>query len=246
MWPDTPPGTPPDRSPGRSPDITRFLHTLERDLRGPLPGPAAHERLAPRPLEGPPRQTSPLADARRGGVLILFYEHADRLWLPFILRPTYNGVHSGQIGFPGGGYEPDDGDLVQTALREAYEEIGTPPDEIRVLGALSTLYIPPSNYLVYPAIGYVAARPAFRIDPFEVAELIEVPLADLLEPDNLRQEQRPLRDQRPAHVPYFAVQEHIIWGATAMILGELLALPALANLRQPIEQPLNREKTDAQ
>ena len=119
-----------------------------------------------------------------------------------------------------------DDDLVHTALRETEEEIGVPPNEIAVLGQLSPLYVRPSNYMVQPSVGWTARRPKFHIDLHEVALLIEAPLADFLDPENKYVEVWQLRD-RVADVPYFGVQDQTIWGATAMILGELLVLPAI-------------------
>jgi 8-oxo-dGTP pyrophosphatase MutT (NUDIX family) len=110
-----------------------------------------------------------------GGVLVLFYEQQGRLHLPLIQRPTYEGVHSGQVALPGGGRENSDADLTATALREAYEEIGVPPGEVTVLGRLTKLYIHPSNYVVTPTVAWTPQRPAFRLDPYEVAALLEVP-----------------------------------------------------------------------
>lgn len=201
-----------------------FRRHLRAALAEPLPGRAAQYQMAPQPRpsdELPYDQ--PRADTRRGGVLVLFYPHNGQLHLPLILRPTYNGVHSGQVGLPGGGFEEGDGDLTQTALREAYEEVGVPPDEVTVLGQLSPLYIYASNYLVHPNVAWTPARPAFKIDPYEVALLLEAPLAELLDPGRRRVEAWQLRD-RVADVPFFLVQGHKVWGATAMMLSELLAL----------------------
>lgn len=204
-----------------------FLRQLRNDLAGPLPGRAAQFYMAPQPRpSGSFPYEQPRPDTRRGGVLVLLYPYQDMLYLPLILRPTYNGVHSGQVGFPGGGYEEGDGDLIQTALREAYEEIGVAADQIEVLGPLSPLYIFASNYLVHPTVAWVPGRPSFKTDPYEVALMLEVPLRDLRDPSNRRVEVWQLRD-RTADVPFFAVQEQKIWGATAMILSELLALPAV-------------------
>jgi 8-oxo-dGTP pyrophosphatase MutT (NUDIX family) len=204
-----------------------FLRQLRSDLAGPLPGRAAQYRMAPQPRPGgsfPYDQPRP--DTRHGGVLVLLYPQEDGLYLPLILRPTYNGVHSGQVGFPGGGYEEGDGDLMQTALREAYEEIGAPVDQTTVLGQLSPLYIFASNYLVHPTVAWAPARPPFKLDPYEVASMLEVPLRELLDPSLRKVEEWQLRD-RVAAVPFFAIQGQKIWGATAMILSELLALPAV-------------------
>lgn len=204
-----------------------FLRQIRHDLASPLPGKTAQYRMAPqlrRDEQVDYEQSRP--DARRGGVLALFYPQGDRLNLPLILRPTYPGVHSGQVGFPGGGYDPLDVDLTATALREAYEEVGVHPSEVTVLGHLTPLYVFASNYLVLPIVAWVDYRPDFRPDPYEVAMLIETPLLDLLDERNRRSEVWDLRG-RPTQVPFFAIQGQTIWGATAMMLSELLALPAM-------------------
>lgn len=208
-----------------------FIEQLQRELAEPLPGKDAQYRMAPRPRPGGERSDQPTTDARRGAVLMLFYPHNAELYIPLILRPTYNGVHSGQIGFPGGGYESIDGTLRATALREAYEEVGVRPAWVRTLGQLSPLYINASNYLVQPWVGWVTTRPDFRLDPYEVESLIEAPLSALQDTRNHFVEEWELRDRR-VHVPFFRIQEHIIWGATAMMLSELLSLPALRQLSQ--------------
>ncbi|HXF62841.1 MAG TPA: CoA pyrophosphatase [Caldilineaceae bacterium] len=203
-----------------------FLAALRHDLQQPLPGPKAQFGMAPIPRPGGEEQDAPLPDARQSSVLILFYPYAGTVYFPLILRPKSPGVHSGQVGLPGGGREKGDRDLVATALREAHEEIGILPETVEVLGQLSPLYVRPSNNLVQPVVGWTPSRPDFRIDPREVALLIEAPLLDFLDPHNKRSEVWQLRD-RAAQVPYFAVQGQVIWGATAMMLGELLALPAI-------------------
>lgn len=207
--------------------IEYLLQQLRIDLSHPLPGRAAQYRMAPSP-----RATdnlyydTPRADTRQGGVLLLLYPHQDQLYIPLILRPTYEGVHSGQIGLPGGGYESNDLDLTTTALREAHEEIGIQAESVTVLGQLSPLYIFASNYLVQPTVAWTPQRPEFSLDAHEVAMLLEVSLLDLLDTNHVQRETWELRG-RMAEVPFFCVQTQKIWGATAMILSELLALPAL-------------------
>lgn len=188
-----------------------------------LPGRAAHTEMAPLPRPGWEPDFEPTAPPRQGGVLALFYPQEDRLYLPLILRPTYEGVHSGQVGLPGGGQDALDLDISATALREAYEEIGVEPEQVQVLGRLSKLYILPSHYEVTPTVGWIGHRPDFHTDPYEVAKLLEVRLADLQDPHNRHQEEWQLRD-RKAKVPFFYVCGQTIWGATAMILSELLAV----------------------
>jgi 8-oxo-dGTP pyrophosphatase MutT (NUDIX family) len=203
-----------------------FLAALRHDLQQPLPGPTAQFGMAPIPRPGGEETDPPLPDARQSSVLVLFYPYEETVYFPLILRPTYPGVHSGQVGLPGGGREEGDADLVATALRESHEEIGAPPETVAVLGLLSPLYVRPSNNMVQPVVGWTPTRPDFQIDPHEVALLIEAPLLDFLDPVNRYAEVWQLRD-RTAEVPYFGVQGQVIWGATAMMLGELLALPAI-------------------
>ncbi len=179
--------------------------------------------MAPLPRPGWHPDDRPDEPARKSGVLVLLYCLEGRLHVPLILRPTYDGTHSGQVAFPGGGSEEGDGDLTETALREAHEELGIAPRDVEVLGTLTDLYIRPSNYEVYPTVGRLKGMPVFRPDPGEVAQLIEVPLATLLDPAHRRREAWQLAD-RSALVPFFAVQDQTIWGATAMILSELLAV----------------------
>lgn len=179
--------------------------------------------MAPLPRPGWHPDDRPDEPARQSGVLVLLYSLQGRLHVPLIVRPTYDGTHSGQVAFPGGGIEEGDRDLTETALREAHEELGIAPDDVEVLGTLTDLYIRPSNYDVYPTVGQLKGKPTFRPDRSEVAQLLEVPLATLLNPASQRREDWQLAD-RSALVPFFAIQNQAVWGATAMILSELLAV----------------------
>lgn len=213
-----------------------FIEQLAQDLQGPLPGRTAQYRMAPQPRAGGGPQDPIPANARQGGVLVLFYPRMGQPYLPLILRPTYDGVHSGQVGFPGGGQESGDPDIIATALREAQEEIGIALEPITVLGQLTPLYVFASNYLVHPTVAWMAHPPQFQIDQREVAALIETPLSALLEPSNYRRERWELRG-RAVDVPFFYIQTYTIWGATAMMLSELLTLPAMTLLGPPVSTP---------
>src|SRR5512144_2331201 len=136
------------------------LEDIRLALQKPLPGLAAQLKLAPEYRIESLRSTPP-ADARAAGVLILLYPHQGEWYLPLIKRVEDGLVHSGQISLPGGSQETGES-LRETALREASEEIGVTCDE--VIGELSTIYIPPSNFLVAPTVGYVGRRPEFRLD----------------------------------------------------------------------------------
>lgn len=204
-----------------------FLRQLRIDLHAPLPGRDAQYRMAPYPRRNDDvYYDTPPTNARESGVLVLFYPQADRLYIPLILRPTYDGVHSGQVGFPGGRSEPGDADLTATALREAYEEVGIQDKQLEILGRLSPLYVFASNNMVYPTVAWTSQRPAFQLDPREVDKLIEAPLAALLDPANQRREEWQLRG-RTALVPFYRIEDQTIWGATAMMLSELLVLSAM-------------------
>lgn len=196
------------------------LDDMRVALKKPLPGIAAQIKLAPREayrLES--LRATPPADARPAGVLILLYQHEGVWHFPLMKRTEDGLTHSGQISLPGGSQEAGES-LQETALREACEEVGAACAEVEVLGQLSTLYIPPSNFLVTPTVGYVAGRPDFQCDPREVAELIEVPLSALFDRDVVKREPWTLRGVT-VEVPFYQIGPHKVWGATAMILSEL-------------------------
>ena len=210
-----------------------LINQLRADIQSALPGFEVQMRMAPMPRSGGRLPYDALApNARRSGVLILLYPHHDELYLPLILRPTYEGTHSGQVSFPGGRFEEGDRDIVATALREAQEEVGIDPQQVQVLGSLTPLNVFVSNNLVTPVVAWSEQRPDFSIDKREVAELLEVPLRHLLDPAHHKVETWQLRD-RAAQVPFFSVAGQNVWGATAMMLSEFLALPSLATLQLP-------------
>jgi 8-oxo-dGTP pyrophosphatase MutT (NUDIX family) len=195
------------------------LEDVIRALQRPLPGPPAQERMGTRPrsipaefLHGEP--------PREGAVLILLYPLEGQWTLPLTRRTEHVATHKGQISLPGGAKEEYDASPWHTALREATEEIGVASAEVRCLGALSPLYIPPSNFHIHPYVGTAPVRPTFVLDAVEVAELIEMPLATLLDPAAHAEEIRTLRG-RVVQVPFYRYQHHVIWGATAMVLSEL-------------------------
>jgi 8-oxo-dGTP pyrophosphatase MutT (NUDIX family) len=168
---------------------------------------------------------SGMTDPRQSAVLILFYPHHDETMLIFMKRPVDNTVHSGQIAFPGGRVEDVDRNFVDTALREAHEEVNINPAEVTVIGSLSKLHIPPSNFDVYPIIGYTKQRPDFKGN-HEVAKLLEVRLSTLTDPTTRTTKVIQHRLGKLVDVPCYYIEGEIIWGATAMMLGELLTLVA--------------------
>ncbi len=141
--------------------------------------------------------------------------------LALILRKTYRGVHSNQVGFPGGRIEEIDKNLKHTALRETEEEIGIPIHEIKVLKRLTRLYIPPSDFWVYPYVGLVESTPVFKPQETEVEQILEVALQDLLNEESLITKKLSTSYAEEIEVPAFFLGGHVVWGATAMMLSEL-------------------------
>ena len=205
-------------------EALEFVPTLERlreALAGPLPGAGAHLRMvaAPRPGWVPgevPEGATPAA------VLLALYPREGQVFLPLTVRTHAVETHRGQVSLPGGALDPDEAPEAG-ALREAEEEIGLPSSLVDVVGRLSPLYIPVSGFVVHPVVGAVEARPVFRPAPDEVAEVIEVPLASLAAPGTVRRERVARRNGRRL-VAFFPVSGRRVWGATAMILAELLSL----------------------
>lgn len=160
--------------------------------------------------------------ARKAGVLALCYPDTDKnTRILLILRPSYPGVHSAQVAFPGGGMEHTDAHLQETALREAEEEVGVFRKEIEVIRSLSEIYIPPSNYHVSPYLAFSEKPLIFKPQPDEVAGIIEVPLLQLFIPENFTRCVRNTSYAGVIEVPAFSFQGHLVWGATAMIINEL-------------------------
>ena len=159
--------------------------------------------------------------ARMGAVLILLFEEDGIIKTCFIERTQYDGVHSGQIAFPGGKKEPDE-TLEQTAVREAEEEIGVKGQDITVLGQLTELYIPPSNFLVHPFVGAINYKPAFFPQEAEVAEVVEIKIDDLADVRLRGEKEITLSNGSTVQTPYFDLHGKTVWGATAMIISEFL------------------------
>jgi 8-oxo-dGTP pyrophosphatase MutT (NUDIX family) len=164
--------------------------------------------------------------AKHAAVMALFYPKgtSNQTYLVLILRNTYKGVHSAQVGFPGGKVEDEDDSLEMTALRETQEEIGVSNKTISVLKALSPLYIPPSNFIVHPFFGLVSEQPYFKKQDDEVDAIIEVSLTDFLDEENVKQTKVPTSYKVNVEVPAFHLNGHVVWGATAMMLSEIKLL----------------------
>jgi 8-oxo-dGTP pyrophosphatase MutT (NUDIX family) len=200
-----------------------ILERIEKGLRMPLPGIPAQLRMAPDPR--PPGHKAYFeveGSSLKAGVLLLLYEREGQLCLLLTRRTQRVLQHPGQISFPGGEQHP--GEFIETtALRETEEELGLGLGGVRVLGKLTPLYIPSSNFCIYPTVAFLPGSPAFRPQPDEVAETIEVPVNHLAEPAHRRRETWTI-DDRTVNAPFYEFQAFKIWGATAMVLAEFLAL----------------------
>jgi 8-oxo-dGTP pyrophosphatase MutT (NUDIX family) len=198
------------------------IHDVRRALARPLPGLPAQLHLAPEYRQQRLRDRTPPPTHKEAGVLILLYRHDNQLYLPLTRRTDILENHKGQISLPGGAREGGE-TLQATALREACEELQACLGEQDVIGTLTPLYIPPSQFLMSPFVAYTPRRPRFVRDPVEVAEIIETPLDLLLDPATIVWEDWVIRDV-PAKVPFFHVNGHKVWGATAMVLSEFVTL----------------------
>jgi 8-oxo-dGTP pyrophosphatase MutT (NUDIX family) len=197
---------------------------LKQKFQQPLPGTASHLKMAPpnRAKELLEKENH-LLTARQSAVMVLLFPSDNRLRAIYIKRSEYDGVHSGQIAFPGGKQEKTDTGFEATALRETFEEIGVTADKIEIIGQLSDLFIPPSNFIVKPFVGYCTHQPAYKLDPREIQSVVEIDLADFYSENRIFEKEFSTGTAgKTIKAPYFAINGIEIWGATAMITSELL------------------------
>jgi len=187
-------------------------------LKQDLPGEEAQLQMAPTFRGEFPDLGEPVPAA----VLILLYPVDEEIHMVLIKRNVYKGPHSGQVSFPGGAWEAEDLSLEHTAIRETREEIGIQA-EMEILGALTPLHIPVSNFMVSPFVAWIGQHPVFHPDPTEVQYVIEVSLRQLMDPEAIDSEVLHHRG-RPVDTPFYCVGQDKVWGATAMILSEFLQL----------------------
>ena len=199
----------------------------------PLPGTKAHSLMLPEYRFPQEFYINQQKNAKKSSVLILLYSTNEGIKTVLIKRSEYKGVHSGQISFPGGQLEKTDSSLTFTAIREANEEIGIDASKVEVIGYLSKLYIPPSNFEVLPVVAFYNSKPQFKIDKTEVDKTIEVKL-ELLMDDNTKQNTEINLHSLKFTTPCYNINGNIVWGATAMIISELLEILRQINCKRQI------------
>ncbi|GLB51632.1 coenzyme A pyrophosphatase [Neptunitalea chrysea] len=206
--------------------LNDFVQLASKIQNMPLPGKEAHYKMSSEArIRHIKKFNDNFDDARKAAVLACFYPNIQEdVQLLLTLRHSYNGVHSNQISFPGGKSEKVDVNLTETALRETEEEVGIHRSNVEVVKELSKVFIPPSNFLVQPYLGYVKTTPDFTIQEYEVATLIEVAFADLMDDHFIEEVPITTSYAKNIHVPAFNFYDNIVWGATGMILNEVKTL----------------------
>ena len=199
-----------------------FIERLERKLSEELPGEVAQQKMMPSGRS----YVMPEDGYKVACVMILLFLKNKEWNIAFIQRTQthISDPHSGQIGLPGGGMEDEDQTYIDCALRETQEEIGVNAEDIGIVGELSPLYVSVSNYMVYPFVGFTNQEPVFEPQPSEVVDVIEVELSHLMDKRRRKVKDIEVRGQLLEGVPYFDIEGRVLWGATAMIISELIDL----------------------
>jgi 8-oxo-dGTP pyrophosphatase MutT (NUDIX family) len=192
---------------------------LASRLKEPLPGSKAHESLRAVPVGALKPRFEHKLPPRPGSVLLLLYNEDDQIKFPLTVRHDYLGTHGGQISFPGGKAEEGE-DAIETALREAEEEIGIDRSEVNVIGTLTQFFVIPSNFLVTPVIAVMKGMPNFKADPIEVQRILKGSLDQLLKEDAIQTKEIIAAKTYRLLAPHFEIEGEVVWGATAMMLNE--------------------------
>lgn len=199
-----------------------LLTYLKETLRGELPGSKAHYKMLP-----PGRRLNTfeheLSSVKPSSVLLLLFPEGDQIYTCLTKRPATMTFHPGQISFPGGKVEKEDHSAEMTALREAREEVGIDPLSIEILGKLSDLYVEVSKFSIQPFLAWTDKRPEFLVNTFEVEELILFPLSEFVANEIISETEMDTFSG-PLQIRYYPYNGEIIWGATAMILSELIEI----------------------
>lgn len=198
--------------------LFQLVELLKNKLNETLPGKNAHFKMISSLRL---REFDPIPEnARKSSVILLLFEKQQIIHTLLTLRPAYQGVHSSQVSFPGGSRSEEDKSLEDTALRETEEEIGLDRTKIKIIGSLTDLYIPPSNFLVKPFVGFTEDIGILTPDPKEVEKIFTIELKELLGDKNIKTKKIRIQIGTEFDTPYYDVCGQTVWGATAMILRE--------------------------
>ena len=205
-------------------DFNKFKSKIEQFKITELGGLEAQFKMAPALRLKYDSDKIKASNPRKAAVLALFYSNEDNKTC-FLLtqRASYKGTHSAQISFPGGKIDKTDVNLEKTALRETFEEVGIVESTVNVIRELTDVYIPPSNFLATPFIGFADKRPNFNLN-YEVDKIIEVLVSDLLNDKNKTSVNMNTSYMTDVKVPCFKLNDYVVWGATAMMLSEIKEL----------------------
>jgi 8-oxo-dGTP pyrophosphatase MutT (NUDIX family) len=198
-------------------DFQRFITQLIITINNDLPGEESHQKMRviyDQSIELPFSEINSIPAA----VLILLYLADNEIYFFLTKRTDELKHHKGQISLPGGTQEGNE-KLIDTALRETYEEIGINKTSISIIGTITPLFVPVTGFMIYPFIGYSLNKLNPKPDPVEVATIFSVNISDLLNKENRTTEQRNIRGY-DVQVPYFKLNDYQVWGATSMILSE--------------------------
>ncbi len=196
-------------------ESTEFIDRIKSSITD-LPGKEAHHKMSMVRVKDEPKQV--IENAKKSAVMLLLYPKKDVWYSVLIQRPAYDGVHSRQMALPGGQYEQEDESFEMTAHRETWEEVGV--KGVEILGALTFVYIKPSNFVVYPYVGYLMSEPKFKLQEDEVDSVVEFPIDLLLDETLVKTSNVETKLYGTLKVPSFVIEEKVVWGATAAMLSE--------------------------
>jgi 8-oxo-dGTP pyrophosphatase MutT (NUDIX family) len=196
---------------------------LSAVLQEELPGEEAQFKMAPMARKRIAEMPVHDASIRKAAVMLPLFRNSENDCLLLTVRSIYEGVHSGQVSFPGGKFDENENDAIQVALREMEEEVGVKSDQIQIAGMLSPLFIPVSKMYVQPVVAWVH-EPNWLANDHEVALILEIPIHHIFQHNVIKKMKMEFSPGNLVEVPYFDLQGHTVWGATAMIISEFLAV----------------------